>query len=468
MKRIVMTFFLISIWAGIACAKGMGGMDSGGGTGFIMQDGSVHFLDIYEAQNRHIVLNLGTPGLSVEDRVNEVFEHIAKVAPARTAIYQDWAKSFYQDIEWIGPDQEIENPSDLGGVIVPANSKIVQLCFQRSGFKADQGLEKRFVVKKDLYDKLPADDQVALIVHEIIYREMLAFNMNSAPNTRMATIEMLNVAFNWKSYVELMANGIFGVNEFLGVIELDARKLKDSQYIRNAKVKIKYSPDCRFEYPTSMANFPVATQTAGALSNLGIIPLPQSSNSAEYAEYNTTMYNGHPNFSANVSFENYCASNPYQGNHRNPVKYYLGAKKYKISPILRMPDNLSIEGLNATLVYERRYKGAPTDGDLLYSKMNTISDQATISVHNKWIMKVQKIATEGVQAWVNFEETFIDKQGFQLDIGTSSVQVELANNTGFAKGSIVLRRRNSGFEVVSVNVEKKSSAATPKVGDIIN
>jgi hypothetical protein len=442
-----------------------GGMNSGGGTGYIAADGSVHLLDIYEAHHYNLQLDLGTPGTSVVSRMNQIINKLLAIMPARAKDYQNFFSSFDSEVEWIGPSEEIENPSDLSGVIVPSGAKIVQLAFQHSDAELAPG-RKRYVIDKKLFDNMTGDDQVALIMHELVYHDQLSDGLDSSEAARYVTENILSISFNWHSYVQLMGAKYFGRNEFLGVYDDPT----NTDYIN----RIEYAPESQYNNkPNCLTyNYPVSLQGFFAddiskisyLQKLGYIDKSFSNLQSGVVWASTDPYCNSPQL---INNNELVSGSTLSMDLEQNWKIVASIEPTSVGPTELPSLYVSSHGKD----FRRRDNLYPTeknnDGvllDFFYSHM-TVSD-----LNNNLIFKSAGILSPGAPGRYTEKYMVDDNKQSILTVDLKDCSLAFANRTGFLLGNVTLQadQYNSQWTITKIKIVTPSTIlSAPQVGDII-
>lgn len=138
-------------------------------------------LDLYELENRFQLMTKDpleqTPRKMTADlnsnqdrdqRVNYLLAKIARINPSRARLYTQWYKTFFAEAQFL-PDIHLNPIPDLGLADPERNCNLQEVVFQREPSVLNQF---RYTIDKDLWSSLSQMDQAALIMHELIYREM--------------------------------------------------------------------------------------------------------------------------------------------------------------------------------------------------------------------------------------------------------------------------------------------------------
>ncbi|WP_413943638.1 hypothetical protein [Bdellovibrio sp. HCB-162] len=136
-------------------------------------------LDLYEVSERHgLVASYSNKSSAVEKAV-DLLSRLNSLDPARAKMYRLWAQDFMGSATFVAAANEFVKTPDAGLVTLPTDCKLEQAVFQRNPSILNKS---RYIVNSTLWNKLDADNQAALIVHEVIYREFmnsLAFEVTS-------------------------------------------------------------------------------------------------------------------------------------------------------------------------------------------------------------------------------------------------------------------------------------------------
>lgn len=217
----------------------MGDLEGNGGDALVCGSGenqTVEFLDLFEADyGLNIFYNpadgqwerdLGADDLTVIEKVLYALEKIKKIDIKRYQLYSSWALDFESQIRFInhrddGRDFELGDVPDTGNVITPIGCELKQLIIQN-----ENRINKSFFyqVDKKLWDKLDDNHKAAVILHEVIYRDMFT-QTNYAHTTSVATRhlnalltskQIYNYTTDYKKYNELLT----GLDAYQKVDEL--------------------------------------------------------------------------------------------------------------------------------------------------------------------------------------------------------------------------------------------------------
>ena len=130
---------------------------------------SVELLDFYEAKKKGRIrsLDLGDQSLTVNEKVKYVLKKLERINPSRAKKYELWLEEFFSEdlLDW---SEKLVNIDDTGALGIPENCEVEQVAVQEKPlFKGD----KRYVIRKKLWDLMSKDHKAGLVLHELIYRE---------------------------------------------------------------------------------------------------------------------------------------------------------------------------------------------------------------------------------------------------------------------------------------------------------
>jgi hypothetical protein len=145
--------------------------DRGNG-GFVLSCGEqpLMVLDVYEAQKRYYYPVVFSDKTEVVDKAEDILSRLSKIDPVRARLYTDWLKNFYQESQILIDTEFMETP-DLGLVKKPMGCTLEQVIFQREPSRISPA---RYIINEKIWNRLDKDNQAALIIHELIYRDFLS------------------------------------------------------------------------------------------------------------------------------------------------------------------------------------------------------------------------------------------------------------------------------------------------------
>ena len=183
--------FLLSRWMKCAilllvcgaAAQANDRIGNGGGV-IVCPNGSGGFnyelLDLYMARTQfHLVADFaGAQGKPYEEIVDAVLSRFAILSPKRAAKYRDGFNNFLANTEFKAGVKLVFIP-DTGSQDIPSSCELLQVAVQKNINDILPG-EKRIVVAKDIWDQMDEENKAALVLHELIYGEL----MDTVPNAR--------------------------------------------------------------------------------------------------------------------------------------------------------------------------------------------------------------------------------------------------------------------------------------------
>lgn len=173
----------------------LGGADGGSGKFLLFKKSgkmTAQLLDIYEAEQRGLVIDLGPNG-TLEQKLDYVLNRLAKVAPFRANAYRIWLNELLSSEAEFVENVILPIPDDLGATVLPIESEIVQVAIQRNQEDVNLGL-KRYVIDRNIFAQLDTTSQAALLFHEVVYREARARGDTTSVRSRFLTGAILSKA----------------------------------------------------------------------------------------------------------------------------------------------------------------------------------------------------------------------------------------------------------------------------------
>lgn len=149
----------------------LGDSKGNGGDVIVCQKGKapVEVLDVFEARvMRGFQLELGGPGVSLEEKLNILINRLEAYSPGRASRYREWGDSFLSEAQFFR-GMNFGDVEDSDHILIPSNCKLKQIIIQQ---KVDFPEDRRYMVNEDLWDQLDNDNKAALVLHELIYREL--------------------------------------------------------------------------------------------------------------------------------------------------------------------------------------------------------------------------------------------------------------------------------------------------------
>ncbi|HXH30706.1 MAG TPA: hypothetical protein VNJ01_07820 [Bacteriovoracaceae bacterium] len=173
MKYVLLLVFTLSFQSAF-------GKEAGNGGDIIYCDngkGKVELLDYYEGKlMRGISPSTLSPELSVKQNFRILLDNLSIPSPLRAARYEKWFTEFERDALMLRnvalvdiPDSHhlaLENGCEIKQIIIQVLPRYPQ--------------DKRYTIDADLWDKLPNDSRAGLILHELIFRELIQFKSDTS------------------------------------------------------------------------------------------------------------------------------------------------------------------------------------------------------------------------------------------------------------------------------------------------
>ncbi|OFZ47619.1 MAG: hypothetical protein A2381_09620 [Bdellovibrionales bacterium RIFOXYB1_FULL_37_110] len=151
---------------------------------------SIILYDFYEAKFRHdITLDLDDNSTSLNDKVTSIINKIKRLNPTRATLYEKWWKEFQLPENTTFTSDTLSDIPDTGEVSFPPNCEIVQAAHQKKPMSG----ERRYKIRKDLWDQMDNTNKAGLVIHELIYREAKEENAYIHPNSKR--VRYLNATF---------------------------------------------------------------------------------------------------------------------------------------------------------------------------------------------------------------------------------------------------------------------------------
>lgn len=157
--------------SGLACSAMANNWYDRGNAGFALfcADQNPVVLDLHENSSRDVGPIQFSKASSPVEKALELVGRLEALDPARALLYRGWVLEFMSSAKFVQQAQINKTP-DLGLVTIPTGCALEQVVFQRNPSILNKS---RYVVNESLWTQLDADNQAALIVHEVIYREFM-------------------------------------------------------------------------------------------------------------------------------------------------------------------------------------------------------------------------------------------------------------------------------------------------------
>lgn len=173
----MMKYFAVLILLSVASAHAGNDWFEKGNGGFALVCGDkAQSYDLFEGSQK---LTLDREHLTtVEDRLEYLITKLVRLNPRRAELYRIWASQFKADSEF-KTGGEFNPIPDVGFGYIPNGCKLRPVIFQRDPSLLNS---HRYTIDSEIWNKLAIEDQAALILHELIYRELA-----TPPNYQMTS-----------------------------------------------------------------------------------------------------------------------------------------------------------------------------------------------------------------------------------------------------------------------------------------
>lgn len=219
LKKMMMLLILTLVANNVFAA---GGDRVGNGGDVVVCGKKVELLDIYEA--RLAGYKLKTPeGATYYQMVeNVITKKIAPIQPIRGNRYLNNLRTLNVEIQFL-PGINLNNVDDAGMVALPKGCSLEQVAIQLSDDVRPAG-KKRYTVSLDLWNQMDNLNKVALILHELIYREAIqSETITTSMMVRAMVGEILKDEMSLATYLQLGAS-ISNVLEYKNLSWLICKK----------------------------------------------------------------------------------------------------------------------------------------------------------------------------------------------------------------------------------------------------
>jgi hypothetical protein len=187
----ILIFFSIQVWAGGGSIAGNGGDVIYCPTPSADQK-PIELLDMFESRVlKGNVISLGDTDWSDEQRIHFVIQRLKRVDRQRASVYEAHALNFLEESEFTS--KELPDIPDSFHIALPKGCKIRQIVIQAKDPAPGQ---KRFLINQILWNQLDSQGRVALIFHEIIYREALSLGQENSIKTRAFNAALMSKSFD--------------------------------------------------------------------------------------------------------------------------------------------------------------------------------------------------------------------------------------------------------------------------------
>ncbi len=196
-----MKILLLSLLAFSAQTFAGGGDRVGNGGDVVVCGDRVELLDLYEARVKgHKPLKLESD--THEEMLNEVIERrIHRLQPLRAKRFRDYGEEFFKE-SIILPGIELSDVDDAGLAVIPRGCKLEQIVIQLSDADIPPG-GHRYTISQDLWDQLDEFNKMALMLHEVIYREAILNRTGRSMIVRALVGQILRTEMDEALFLEL-------------------------------------------------------------------------------------------------------------------------------------------------------------------------------------------------------------------------------------------------------------------------
>lgn len=175
-----------------------GGVAAGGGSIIIYPDtktGEIKAktIEIYQITEgpakANFTLDTG-PGTTLEEKINYVLNRLSKASGLLAEMYGTWINELLKNPKESDDYSDLALPrvEDTGAVKLPPGGKFVQVFIQQLPGELNlitNQPSKRYLWNKKIFYSLDLDSQVALLFHEVIYRDYREVNVAKNTNITM-------------------------------------------------------------------------------------------------------------------------------------------------------------------------------------------------------------------------------------------------------------------------------------------
>ncbi|MDG0815088.1 hypothetical protein [Bdellovibrio svalbardensis] len=180
--------------------------DRGNG-GFVLlcQGQQPQVLDLYEASTRFNLPPVPTKSTETLAKASELISRLSGIDSHRAKLFKDWLDGFLGTASFVGGS--FAKTPDLGAVLIPDNCQLEQVIVQQQPSVVNN---YRYLINSKLWNQLDPDNQAALIVHELIYREFI-----STPSQEFSSERVRY--FN--AFIHSDLPGIFSLKDYIAKLQ---------------------------------------------------------------------------------------------------------------------------------------------------------------------------------------------------------------------------------------------------------
>lgn len=156
----------------LSFSRGRGGdwVGNGGNVLSCTDSQELLLLDYVEADQRGLTIDLGG-GATYQEQVLFTLDRLQKVNPTRADLYRKWLQTFISETEWMQGAKFVPVP-DIGVGVIPLNCEVKQIAVQKPDEQMFPG-DKRYIIDRQLWNRLSEKNKAGLVLHELIYREAI-------------------------------------------------------------------------------------------------------------------------------------------------------------------------------------------------------------------------------------------------------------------------------------------------------
>lgn len=229
--------------------NGKGGGDIGGGKVIVCPKPSneserafsIETLDLYEGRMAGIRPDFGRAA-NLGQKIEFVLQRLDRIAPTRAYMYKRWILDFFSKEGEVQSDEGlyVPNVDDIGISRVPKACQVVQVIGQRDPvLNLNLSDNARYLLNREVYTILDDDSKLALIFHEIIYREARLYKIRTSESVRALTMIILSNKIDSMStdeFNKLLLGAKLGcpekLNQLQKCIGFDANKENEKEFFQ--------------------------------------------------------------------------------------------------------------------------------------------------------------------------------------------------------------------------------------------
>lgn len=177
-----------------------GGVAAGGGSIFIYPDKqtgeikakTIEIYQITEENKNNFTLDTGS-GNTLDQKLKYIFNRLKKVSGMHAEMYETWINEILNDPEASEDFNDVvglPRVEDIGAAQIPKGGYPLQVFIQQipgTPSLITNKINKRYLWNKKLFYSLDLDSQLALLFHEVIYRDYREINIKMNNNVTMSS-----------------------------------------------------------------------------------------------------------------------------------------------------------------------------------------------------------------------------------------------------------------------------------------